>query len=312
MSERNELIVIEEQNAREIFTTPGGLQAIVSKIDRAALTIAPDLSTATGRKAIASNAYRVAQTKTYIDNIGKSIVDELKELPKIVDANRKQAREALDALRDLVRKPLSEWEEEQERIAAAKKAEEESAALALEIERCHELALLMNKDFDAQIKARQEAEENARKEREKLIAQHAAEAARAEAEAKAMAEKNAVEEASRIAAEEANRKLQSAKMEAERLELEKKQAEERHCKELENARLQAIAEEQAKQKKAAEELQRLEFERQQASEKLEHRRKINKIIVAKLAEHAKLSEEQAIDVVKACASGLIDFLAIKY
>jgi hypothetical protein len=61
--------------------------------------------------------YNIARTKTYIDNIGKELTTEYKEVPKKIDAIRKNARELLDNLKDEVKKPLEEWQKEQEKIA---------------------------------------------------------------------------------------------------------------------------------------------------------------------------------------------------
>lgn len=62
-----------------------------------------------------------------------------------IDAARKKARDTLDALRDEVRKPLTDWEAEQERIEQERKdaeerarAEAEAARLAAEIARKEE------------------------------------------------------------------------------------------------------------------------------------------------------------------------------
>jgi flagellar motility protein MotE (MotC chaperone) len=75
-------------------------------------------------------AHKVARSKTYIDNAGKDLVAELKALPKQIDESRRVVRERLDALKDEVRRPLTEWEAEQERIAAEKPEEERLRAEA--------------------------------------------------------------------------------------------------------------------------------------------------------------------------------------
>lgn len=53
-------------------------------------------------------AHKVARSKTYIDNAGKDLVAELKALPKQIDESRRIVRERLDALKDEVRRPLTE------------------------------------------------------------------------------------------------------------------------------------------------------------------------------------------------------------
>lgn len=113
----NELIVIPKETALEVFTTAKGIDPIIEKIKAEALSMVPDTSTKKGRDAIASNAAKVSRSKTYLDGIGKELVDKLKEQPKLIDAERKRVRDTLDALRDEVRKPLTEWEErEKQRV----------------------------------------------------------------------------------------------------------------------------------------------------------------------------------------------------
>lgn len=69
-----------------------------------------DLETEKGRKAIASMAYKVARTKTAIDDAGKKLNEEARARINAVDESRREIRAQLDALRDEVRKPLTDWE----------------------------------------------------------------------------------------------------------------------------------------------------------------------------------------------------------
>lgn len=106
----NDLIVIEKENALTVFTTSNGLDPIIDRIRQEVSSLVPDTSTKKGRDAIASAAMKVARSKTYLDGVGKELVDKLKEQPKLIDAERKRVRDILDALKDEVRKPLTEWE----------------------------------------------------------------------------------------------------------------------------------------------------------------------------------------------------------
>lgn len=119
-----ELVTINTSDAFELFTRPkaDGLDEIIADIRQQVSSIVPDVSTAKGRKEIASAAHKVSKSKTYIESIGKELADEQKKIPKLIDATRKRVKEELDKLRDEVRKPLSEWEEEQAAIEARKKA----------------------------------------------------------------------------------------------------------------------------------------------------------------------------------------------
>lgn len=200
MSEVTDLVVIEKQNAMAVFTTKEQLDPIIEAIEKEARSLVPDVSTRKGRDAIASMAHKVARSKTYIDNAGKDLVAELKALPKQIDESRRIVRERLDALKDEVRKPLTEWEAEQERI----KAEEAMNALhaealemneefdrqrAAQIEADHELALLMNDKFDRDREEQRRQAEQAQRERDERIQREAAEKATRDAEEKANRER---------------------------------------------------------------------------------------------------------------------------
>ena len=115
----NELAVIEKENALTVFSKGNGLDPYLEKIKQEIELFVPDTTTKKGRDEIASMAYKVAKSKTYLDGLGKDLVAEMKELPKKIDAERKRMRETLDAWRDDVRQPLTEWEE-QEAIRIAK------------------------------------------------------------------------------------------------------------------------------------------------------------------------------------------------
>ena len=219
MSEVTDLVVIEKQNAMAVFTTKEQLDPIIEAIEKEARSLVPDVSTRKGRDAIASMAHKVARSKTYIDNAGKDLVAELKALPKQIDESRRIVRERLDALKDEVRRPLTEWEAEQERI----KAEEAMNALhaealemnikfdqelAAKFEADHEMALLMNKDFDRDREEQRRLAEQAQRERDERLKQEAEERARREKEEAVAAERRRQEEAEAARLAEEQRKAE--------------------------------------------------------------------------------------------------------
>jgi peptidoglycan DL-endopeptidase RipA len=114
MSESKELVFIAPETALDVYTADKGIDPYLAKIKQEVDGFIPDISTKKGRDAIASMAYKVSQSKAYLDKTGKELVDKLKEQPKLVDATRKHVRDYLDALRDEVRKPLTDWEEAEE------------------------------------------------------------------------------------------------------------------------------------------------------------------------------------------------------
>ena len=112
----SELMPLNNLNAMDVFQKDG-LQPILDRVAEEARSVVPDVSTEKGRKEIASIAFKVAKSKTYLDGLGKDLVSDWKKQAKVVDNERKRSREFLDDLKDEVRRPLTEWEQaEQERI----------------------------------------------------------------------------------------------------------------------------------------------------------------------------------------------------
>lgn len=93
-----------------VFADSKKAEELFAHIEREIDVFKPDLTTVTGRKAIASLAYKVAQTKTAIDGAGADLNEEARKRINVVDAERRRFRERLDALRDRARKPLTDWE----------------------------------------------------------------------------------------------------------------------------------------------------------------------------------------------------------
>ncbi|HCR1965895.1 TPA: hypothetical protein ONC42_004661 [Enterobacter kobei] len=323
MSEVTDLVVIEKQNAMAVFTTKEQLDPIIEAIEKEARSLVPDVSTRKGRDAIASMAHKVARSKTYIDNAGKDLVAELKALPKQIDESRRIVRERLEALKDEVRRPLTEWEAEQERI----KAEEAMNALhaealemnikfdqelAAKFEADHEMALLMNKDFDRDREEQRRQAEQAQRERDERLKQEAAEQALRDAEAKHKAE---IEAAARREAEE---KARAELAERQRIEAEQRAAREKQEAEARAEREKAAAVEaerlkakQAEEKRLAEE-KRIADEQAKREADVKHRKTVGTNIVNALTSQTSLTREQAIEVLTALKDDLIPCAKIHY
>ena len=334
MSEATDLVVIEKSNAMAVFTSKEQLDPLLEKIEQEVRSFVPDVTTRKGRDAIASMAHKVARSKTYIDNAGKDLVAELKALPKQIDESRRVVRERLDALKDEVRRPLTEWEAEQERV----KAEEAMNALhtealvmnenidlqrAIQFEADHEMALLMNDAFDRDREEKLRLAEQAQRERDERLQREAAEKAQCEAEEKHRAE---LEAAARREAE--------ARAATERAEREVREAQERTARLAQEAREQAEREKQeaiaAEQRKAQEEAARIKREADQreaarlAEEKriadelaaqqadVNHRKTVGTAIVNALTAHTSLTREQAIEVLTVMKDDLIPRVEINY
>ena len=94
--------------------------AFVKRVRQHVAEQKPDLTTDTGRKAIASLAYKVGKAKTRIDAERKDMGAELRAKLKTINDAGKTVVEALAEIQAEARKPLTEWE-------AAEKARQERA-----------------------------------------------------------------------------------------------------------------------------------------------------------------------------------------
>ena len=323
MSESTELVIVEPKNALTVFTAPDEIEAILLKVEQEVGSFVPDVSTKKGRDAIGSLGLKIAKTKTYLDGLGKDLVDEYKEIPKKIDANRKTVRDRLDALKAKTLKPREEWEAEQESIRLAKLAEAD-----------YEIALLMNEKFDRDVADTKVEAERIQKEHEERIAKEAAEKARLEAEVTAQRERDAALQ------READLKAQAALAEANRIAAEKKAEQDRidaankaeadrlaAAQRAEREKQEAIAAEQLKAKQEADRIQREAKQKEDArlaEEKritdeaasraadVAHRKTIGTAIVNALTSHAGLTREQAIATLTALKDGNIPHTTIHY
>lgn len=323
MSEVTDLVVIEKSSAMAVFTNNEQLDPIIEKIEKEARSLVPDVSTKKGRDAIASMAHKVARSKTYIDNAGKDLVAELKALPKQIDESRRIVRERLDALKDEVRRPLTEWEAEQERIKAEEAAKIKAEEDRKQFESDHEIALLMNEKHDREAKEKAEEAERQRIAHEEELKRQAAEQAKREAEEKAAAELAAAKkreedaiaaraQAELLAKQAKERAEQEAKDAAAKAEAEKKAA-------IEAEQLKAQEEaDRIKREAEAKEAARLAEEKRIADEKakreadVKHRKAVGTEIVNALTANTSISRDQAIEVLKALMDGLVPRTQINY
>lgn len=94
------------------------VDAMIARIEAEARSYVPDVTTAKGRKAIASLSYAVSRVKTQLDDAGSAMNEAAQKQISIVNAERKKVKTRLDSLRDEVRKPLDDWEAaEADRVA---------------------------------------------------------------------------------------------------------------------------------------------------------------------------------------------------
>ena len=323
MSEIMDLTVIEikPEQAPTLYRA-GGLDAYLEQI-RQAVNEVPDLTTKKGCDRVASLAAQVSRSKTAIEKPGREYLKRLKEAVRPAEAEIKRFVDACDELRDATRKPLTEWEAEQERI----KAEEAMNALhaealvmnenidlqrAVQFEADHEMALLMNDAFD-----REQADKAAEAERQRIaheeeIKRMAAAAAAREVEQRAQRER---EEA---ALREAALKAQAEQAERDRIAAEQKaEADKKAAVEAERRKAQEEADrirreaEQREQARLAEEKRKADEQARREAD-VKHRKAVGTEIVKALLASTSLTRDQAIEVLTAVKDGCIPHTGISY
>lgn len=104
---------ISEANAPEIYVKDG-LKPFLQAVKEEVSSQVPDLKTAKGRERIASLAAKVSKSKVAVEKPGREYLRRLKEMPKVVEAELREFVDAMDVLRDETRKPLTDWETEQQ------------------------------------------------------------------------------------------------------------------------------------------------------------------------------------------------------
>lgn len=342
--------VIGTKTIPEIFLE-GGTDYIVSKIEEEARSLVPDTSTAIGRKAIASNAAKVSRSKTYLDGLGKDLVAGLKKQTSAVDAERRAMRARLDALKEHVRQPLTDYDEAEkareqailDRIAAiggetptvtAQLREYIEGVELIKIDSSwgkHAPAAAMRKDAELQrlrhLLTESEAEEKRqaesaalaereRKEREKRIAEEAGKKATREAQQAALDRVEEVRhqaECKRIAQE---RKIIEAERRASAAEQARASAEANAKRQVDEAKENARKEAEALAQKEADDRARAERLKDETdalrAANRSHRAKVNSEALASLMTTCGLDEDAAKIVIIAVANGQVARLRIEY
>ncbi|MBL0770908.1 hypothetical protein JK332_03950 [Klebsiella michiganensis] len=323
MSEIMDLTVIEikPEQAPTLYRA-GGLDAYLEQI-RQAVNEVPDLTTKKGRDRVASLAAQVSRSKTAIEKPGREYLKRLKEAVRPAEAEIKRFVDACDELRDATRKPLTEWEAEQERIKAEEAMialhaealamnEEFDRQLAARIESDHEMALLMNDAFD-----REQADKAAEAERQRIA--HEEEIKRLAAAAAAReVEQRAQREREEAAHREAVLKAQAEQAERDRIAAEQKaEADKQAAIEAERRKAQEEADrirreaEQREQARQAEEKRKADEQARREAD-VRHRKAVGVEVVKALMANTSLTRDQAIEVLTAVKDGRIPHTGISY
>jgi colicin import membrane protein len=297
MSDSTDIIAIVEANPVTVLTDRQTFNRFYEEMKRQTDALDADVTTDKGRKAIASMAYKVARTKTAIDDAGKKLNEEWRARINAVDESRREIRQQLDDLKEEVRRPLTEWEEADEarqQRCAAVIANLQSAAT---VEFGETAADVTSRRQTIEALTFNEAEFEGLLHQAQALRQQALDALAAAAERLQQEERDRAE-LERLRKEQEERAVREA---------ERKRAEE--AERAAQADRDRIAREEA-QRKAAEEAAAEEQRRREADR--EHRGKIMGAAKEAIMEAGEVDEAAAKRIVLAIAAGSVPAVAIRF
>ena len=312
---KGELLVLTT-NPIEVFTG-GTVRSVIDSIKEQARSIVLDPSTDKGRKEIASLAYKLARTKTALDDAGKSLTEDQRKRIDRVNEERRFVREELDALKDEIRRPLTEYEErEKARVAGHESRIAAIAAIDANLPTdsagiAHLIAQAKATNLDGFDEFKSRAETTLQASLHRL--QSAFTIAKEDEDRRAAEEvRKRREEAERLERERIEREQREAQIAAEaaekaRIEAEQKAAEEARKAEeareaerkAEAARLAAIEAEKAeaaaaaeRERVAAEERHRLELQQANDEAERQERNRLAAIEAERVAEEKRAANQK--------------------
>lgn len=325
----------------------GGLDPFYQQIRQQVLSEVPDLTTPKGIARIKSLASQVASSKVAIEKPGRDYLRQLKEMPKAIEAELRDWKEKMDALRDEVRRPVTDLEaKEKARISeldarlnqvqtiktAVELTPQTSAALNNYID--HVNAIVIDESWQEYqqratlLKEVTLTELHKALDRAVVFEQQQAEIARLKAEQDErdrLQREERIAEAARHNAEqlalrekiEAEQREQAAKDAQLKAEADVKEAQQRLIREQKgSAERERVAAEQAaereRQRIAQEEANRKAEEERRAAD-VEHRRTYNREVIAAMQQALpSLSEQDAITLLTAIVQQKVPHVTIQY
>lgn len=104
----------------EFLMDRAAMDSIIEHVKKEATSEVCDAETDEGRKRLRKIAAAISSSKTLFEKPMADKIREIKAQPAIMTKNKTYFIGAMDALRDLVKKPADDWQAEQDRIAQVK------------------------------------------------------------------------------------------------------------------------------------------------------------------------------------------------
>lgn len=323
------------------------LSNFIQRVRDEVTTEVPDLTTKKGRARVASLAAQVSKAKAAVEKPGRDYLRDTKAKVKPIEENIREFVRAMDDLRDQVRKPLTEWEENekarvahhQDRISDIKSLagdhintanserlrrflaeselfdvttfqefEGEAAAALLLTQKTLRDALARREAFEAEQAALEKQRQEQEAERQRLERERIEREAEERARVAAEAKAKAEQEAAQRREIEARMAQEKAEREAEWAIAAAEKAKADAAAQAERA-AQAAAEDERKRIAAEDAAKAVEEKRRQEDQ--EHRATINRAALAGLMALG-MSEDQAKPILIAVIQGRVPHVSVLY
>lgn len=339
------LPVITEDKYPALYVS-GGLDGYYQTIREQVMSEVPDLTTKKGIARVKSLAAMVSSSKVAVEKPGREYLKQLKEMPKVIEATLRDWNQKMDALRDEVRKPVTEMEEaEKARIVALELRVNEIKQIGdlittdLDSFALSNLSDSLNKiliddSFQEFIEVAQHAKANVESKLQQFLSvriqfeegqkelarlrleqeerdriqreKDIADQARREAEQKAMREKLEAEQRERAAKDAQLKAEQDAYELQQKLEQERKDALLRQQQAVEQAAERERQRQIEEQNKIKYEAEQARIQEEIKAADVEHRKKVNNEILTDLIAAAKA---KGIDLSVDAAKGIVSSIA---
>jgi hypothetical protein len=109
-----DMVSIVEANPVVVLLEPEKFDILLAQMQQESRAHVADVTTEKGRKAIGTVAFKVSRTKTAIEAAAKGLTEDWRKKTQAVNATRNHIVETLDALRDEILRPRTEWEAAEE------------------------------------------------------------------------------------------------------------------------------------------------------------------------------------------------------
>jgi hypothetical protein len=114
-AEQQSIVAIVEHSPALVMIEPKNRDALLAHVEKEVAEFVPDLTTAAGRDECRAFARKIVRTKTTLDNTAKQLTEEWRTKTAAVNAERKTLVERLADLAEQARRPLTEWEEAEDK-----------------------------------------------------------------------------------------------------------------------------------------------------------------------------------------------------